>query len=238
MKLFSPIITITLALVIGIGFIYFYPVNELDKNLEAAKNDASVQEEVVADIVINSLIIYEPHTDFYDVASAAANHHLEPDLPNDERVAVELKSIHLPRVVLGDDKYQQLFEIYSLKKGPFFHDGVMYLPRHNNQGIAFNGMPSDVAKLILSDPDQYLELVVSSFTETEANWVSNWGGGFDELDINYHYCKPSSCLIRAYHNSVFETIDYVEAFKVSNPDLEVEEHIMRNGSMVLVYSKI
>jgi len=80
-------------------------------------------------------------------------------------------------------------------------------------------------------------LKVEEFNLIDEDYVDNWGGDFEDFVVNYHYCKQSSCLLRAQHDSVNFAREAINKFILSHPELEVQYMSMASGDIVITYQK-
>ena len=120
--------------------------------------------------------------------------------------------------------------------------GNIYFPVYKDQKLShFNEITQETANAILSEPDNFIEIVVNDFVDDNAehgDWDNNWGNfESNSVQVNFQYCKNSTCLIRGSHQSMQNAIEDVEAYKSQNPNLYIEEYIFTNGSFLLKYSK-
>ncbi|QFU20421.1 hypothetical protein FM038_000025 [Shewanella eurypsychrophilus] len=150
----------------------------------------------------------------------------------------QVAAIHPFHIDRSNKEFKRLLAKYEVEKGAFVERGTSYFYKENDGNPYFLASPPSLNNLMFDDPDQYIELRVAEFNEIDEPYSNNWGGEFDMLDVNYHYCKVTTCLVRASHKSLAYARDYLEQFQQYNPDLNIDFTTMSSGDIVLTYSKL
>ncbi|TVP13737.1 hypothetical protein [Shewanella sp. KCT] len=141
------------------------------------------------------------------------------------------------RVTPSQAEFASLMELYLTAEGPFMREGTAYFYVANQQEPYFLASPPELNDLMANDTDQYIELKVEEFNQTDEAYGDNWGGDFTELEVNYQYCKQSSCLLRASHESVTFLRNYVTRYEQSHPELEIDSMTTVGGDLLLIYRR-
>ncbi|WP_076416439.1 hypothetical protein [Shewanella sp. UCD-KL12] len=177
---------------------------------------------------------HEPSHDEILIEANVVPQIVDESIEVDEEERVVIRSFNIDS---SDKNFQRLYAKYLKESGPFVEAGIVYFYKENDGDPHFIATPPSLNDLMFDDPDQYIELRVAEFNEIDEPYSNNWGGLFELLNVNYHYCKETTCLVRASHDSIAFARDYLEQFQHSHPELDVDFASMSSGDIVLTYSK-
>lgn len=183
---------------------------------------------------LSKLQSHEPSHDEIPIEAKVLSQVVDESIEIDEEERVVIRSFNIDS---SHNDYQRLYAKYLNESGPFIEAGTAYFYKENDGDPYFIATPPSLNDLMFDDPDQYIELRVAEFNEIDEPYRNNWGGEFELLNVNYHYCKETTCLVRASHDSVTFARDYLEQFQHSHPELDVDFASMSSGDIVLTYSK-
>ena len=157
--------------------------------------------------------------------------------PDAETVNKQQSSIAPYRITPSQPEYGELMAMYRIAGGPFMREGTAYFYFANKEEPYFLASPPELNDLMSNDTDQFIELKVEAFNQSDEDYTDNWGGDFSDLEVNYHYCKETSCLVRASHVSVTYLRDYVAGYEQNHPELQVDSMTTAGGDLLLIYRR-
>lgn len=224
---YLSILLAVVVILVGLRWSYFAQPRQTPEAL-AASEAMQASKPVVG--------LSQSHVDVNDAlqglkpAQSELNHSL--DSVKDNQIETELNIVDP-----SSKDYLRLLALYREKQGPFMDEGIAYFYKDDNGNPYFLASSPALNELMSNDPDHYIELKVEEFNRIDEAYTDNWGGEFDALNVNFHYCKESTCLVRANHESVTFVREYLAQFEAQHSELDVTATTMASGDVVVLYKK-